>query len=204
MDLKTKLAKIQQELKAPKGRKNRFGGFTYRSAEDIFLALKPVLAKYDVLLTVSDTVNQVGDRYYVASIATIFDADESISACGWAREQGEKKKFDDSQLTGSASSYARKYALGGLFLIDDGEDPDAVELPDDDDDEELDRQEAEDRLPFRLTLEEDSYYYVEKDNKYVMRKAGEDALLDGKKITKEEYEAGTAAPERKRRERKKR
>lgn len=204
MDLKTKLAKIQQELKAPKGRKNRFGGFTYRSAEDIFLALKPVLAKYDVLLTVSDTVNQVGDRYYVASIATISDADESISACGWAREQGEKKKFDDSQLTGSASSYARKYALGGLFLIDDGEDPDAVELPDDDDDEELDRQEAEDRLPFRLTLEEDSYYYVEKDNKYVMRKAGEDALLDGKKITKEEYEAGTAAPERKRRERKKR
>lgn len=204
MDLKNKLAKIQQELKAPKGRKNRFGGFTYRSAEDIFLALKPVLAKYDVLLTVSDAVNQVGDRYYVTSTATISDADESISACGWAREQGEKKKFDDSQLTGSASSYARKYALGGLFLIDDGEDPDAVELPDDDDDEELDRQEAEDRLPFRLTLEEDSYYYVEKDNKYVMRKAGEDALLDGKKITKEEYEAGTAAPERKRRERKKR
>ena len=159
MDLKNKLAKIQQELKAPKGRKNRFGGFTYRSAEDIFQALKPVLARYDVLLTVSDTVSQVGDRYYVTATATIADADESISVSGWAREQGEKKKFDDSQLTGSASSYARKYALGGLFLIDDGEDPDAIEA--DDDEEELDCREAEeldpeDRLPFSLTLEKDT------------------------------------------------
>ena len=205
MDLKNKLAKIQQELKAPKGRKNRFGGFTYRSAEDIFQASKPVLARYDVLLTVSDTVSQVGDRYYVTATATIADADESIPVSGWAREQGEKKKFDDSQLTGSASSYARKYALGGLFLIDDGEDPDAIEA--DDDEEELDCREAEeldpeDRLPFSLTLEKDTYY--EKDGAFIIRHAGEDALLEAHEITRERYEAGTAGPVKKRRERKKR
>ena len=141
MDLKNKLLAIQQELKAPKGRNNRFGGYNYRSTEDIFTALKPLLKKYKVMLTITDTMELIGERYYVKATVCLEDVESEtgISVSAYARETLERKKSDDSQLTGAASSYARKYALNGLFLIDDSADPDTYE----DDPEELDRQEAE-------------------------------------------------------------
>ena len=129
------------ELKAPKGRNNRFGGYYYRSTEDILTALKPLLKKHKVILTISDGLELIGDRYYVKATACLEDveAETGISVSAYARETLERKKSDDSQLTGAASSYARKYALNGLFLIDDTHDPDTYE----DDPEELDRQEEE-------------------------------------------------------------
>lgn len=141
MDLKNKLLAIQQELKAPKGRNNHFGGYNYRSTEDIFTALKPLLKKYKVILTITDTMELIGERYYVKATVCLEDVESEtgISVSAYARETLERKKSDDSQLTGAASSYARKYALNGLFLIDDSADPDTYE----DDPEELDRQEAE-------------------------------------------------------------
>ena len=141
MDLKNKLLAIQQELKAPKGRNNRFGGYFYRSTEDILTALKPLLKKYKVILTITDTMELIGERYYVKATVCLEDVESEtgISVSAYARETLERKKSDDSQLTGAASSYARKYALNGLFLIDDTADADTYE----DNPEELDRQEAE-------------------------------------------------------------
>ena len=135
MELKEKLLHIQQELKAPKERNNRFGGFLYRSTEDILTVLKPLLKKNKVMLTMSDTVELIGERYYVKATVCLEDTESETgnSVSAYARETPEKKKYDDSQLTGAASSYARKYALNGLFLIDDSADPDSYE----DDPEEL-------------------------------------------------------------------
>ena len=129
MDLKNKLLNIQQELKAPKERNNRFGGYFYRSTEDILTALKPLLKKNKVMLTITDTMELIGDRYYVKATVCLEDVESEtgISVSAYARETLERKKSDDSQLTGAASSYARKYALNGLFLIDDSLDPDTYE-----------------------------------------------------------------------------
>jgi hypothetical protein len=119
--------KIQAELKAPKGQLNKFGNYRYRSAEDIVEAVKPILNKYGMALVITDEVVQVGDRIYVVATATILDeTDDTISAKGWAREEEVKKGMDAAQITGSASSYARKYALNGLFAIDDTKDADAT------------------------------------------------------------------------------
>jgi len=119
--------KIQAELKAPKGQLNKFGNYRYRSAEDIIEAVKPILAKEKTCLIVSDEIVQVGDRIYVKATATLLsDEDNTISAHGWAREEEVKKGMDAAQITGSASSYARKYALNGLFAIDDTKDADAT------------------------------------------------------------------------------
>lgn len=118
------LAKIQRELKAPKGQTNKFGGYKYRSAEDILEALKPLLG--ECVLTITDNVMQVGERYYVQATATITNGGTSRSVTGWAREPEDKKGSDASQITGAASSYARKYALNGLFAIDDTKDADAT------------------------------------------------------------------------------
>jgi hypothetical protein len=121
------LVKIQAELKAPKNQTNAFGKYKYRSAEDIVEAVKPILNKYGTALVISDEVVQVGDRIYVKATATLLDAtDNSISVNGWAREEEVKKGMDSAQITGSASSYARKYALNGLFAIDDTKDSDAT------------------------------------------------------------------------------
>jgi hypothetical protein len=122
-----KLVKIQAELKAPKNQTNAFGKYKYRSAEDIVEAVKPILSKYGTALVITDEVVQVGDRIYVKATATLLDdTDNTISVSGWAREEEVKKGMDSAQITGSASSYARKYALNGLFAIDDTKDSDAT------------------------------------------------------------------------------
>ena len=128
-----KLAKIQQELKAPKNQYNKFGEYSYRSCEDILEAVKPLLAKYKCTLILRDDVEQIGDRYYVRATALLIDLEESssvghVEGVAWAREQPERPKMDASQLTGSCSSYARKYALNGLLLIDDVKDADTNEV----------------------------------------------------------------------------
>jgi hypothetical protein len=121
------LSAVQQELKVPKGQKNTFGGYSYRSAEDILEAAKPVLAKHDLTLIVSDVLEAIGDRYYIKATATVHLGTESVSATGYAREEETKKGMDGSQITGAASSYARKYALNGLLNIDDTKDADTDE-----------------------------------------------------------------------------
>ena len=122
-----KLIEIQKKLKAPKGQTNSFGGYKYRSCEDILEAVKPLCAEKGVLLNLSDEIVQVGDRYYVHAKATFLDTGDDgkiISVSAYAREAENKKGMDESQITGAASSYARKYALNGLFLIDDNKDAD--------------------------------------------------------------------------------
>lgn len=121
------LIQIQKELKAPKNQYNAFGEYHYRSAEDILEALKPLLAKYDCILTLTDEIIFIGNRYYICAFATIKNSTgEQIVVKAFAREQESKTKMDASQITGAASSYARKYALNGLFLIDDTKDADAT------------------------------------------------------------------------------
>lgn len=122
-----KLALIQKELKAPKSNFNSFGKYKYRSCEDILEAVKPLLAKHGCFLTLSDDIVMVGDRIYVKATATYREGKEELIATAFAREELEKKGMDASQVTGTASSYARKYALNGLFLIDDTKDADTDE-----------------------------------------------------------------------------
>lgn len=127
MNVYTKLMYVQQNLKAPKGQYNKFGNFYYRSCEDIQEAVKPILAKISAVLTVEDDILQIGDRYYLRAVAKFTDAEsnETISNTAYARETDQKTGMDAAQITGSCSSYARKYALNGLFCIDDAKDPDA-------------------------------------------------------------------------------
>ena len=126
-----KLLEIQVELKAPKNQYNSFGNYFYRSCEDILEAAKPLCKKHGCVLTLTDTIKQVGDRYYIEATAILFDVEtaEMISATASAREPQTKKGSDESQITGAASSYARKYALNGLFDIDDTKDADTEEKP---------------------------------------------------------------------------
>jgi hypothetical protein len=128
MSIYEKLLKIQTELKAPKNQYNSFGKFNYRSCEDILEGLKPVLQKYKAAVLISDEIVLIRDRYYVKATATLFDAEsnDQVSATAYAREAETKTGMDLSQLTGSTSSYARKYALNGLFAIDDTKDSDAL------------------------------------------------------------------------------
>ena len=121
-----KLLQIQSELKAPKNQRNSFGNYNYRSCEDILEAVKPLLAKHECTLIITDDILSLWDRVYVKATATINDGKDSVSVNAFARESATKKGMDDSQITGSASSYARKYALNGLFLIDDTKDADAT------------------------------------------------------------------------------
>ena len=127
MSIIEKLLLIQQELIAPKNQYYSFGKYNYRSCEDILEGLKPCLKKVKAAVTVSDTIEMVGNRYYVKATATLFDSEsnESVSNTAYAREDDSKKGMDASQITGSTSSYARKYALNGLFCIDDVKDADS-------------------------------------------------------------------------------
>jgi hypothetical protein len=125
------LAKIQAQVKAPKGQFNSFGKYKYRSCEDIVEAVKPVINPLGFALTLSDEVLSIGSRVYVKATATISDGKETYSATAFAREEETRKGMDGSQITGSASSYARKYALNGLFAIDDTKDADATNSHDD-------------------------------------------------------------------------
>ena len=122
------LLQIQSELKAPKGQYNSFGKYKYRSCEDILEAVKPLCVKHGVILTLSDEMVQVGERYYIKATARLQkEGCSDVSVTAYAREALEKKGMDDSQITGTASSYARKYALNGLFCIDDTKDADTDE-----------------------------------------------------------------------------
>ena len=122
-----KLNKIQSQLKAPKNQRNNFGGYNYRSCEDIMEAVKPLLEATGTVLTVSDDIVAVGNRVYVKATATLMDeTGDHIENSAFAREAEAKKGMDESQITGAASSYARKYALNGLFCIDDTKDADAT------------------------------------------------------------------------------
>ena len=146
MDINEKLLKIQLELKVPKSANNKFGGYKYRTVDMILEKVKPLADKNKAVLILHDDLVQIGDRYYVKATASLLDleSDRYIAVSAWAREQLERKKSDESQLTGAASTYARKYALNGLFLLDDTADPDSYAgAPEDDDPAELDRQEAE-------------------------------------------------------------
>lgn len=121
------LISIQSELKAPKSQFNKFGGYKYRKAEDILEAVKPLLAKQKCTLTITDDVVLIGNRIYVKATATIKnEKGEYETTTGWAREEETKKGMDGSQITGASSSYARKYALNGLFAIDDNADSDTT------------------------------------------------------------------------------
>jgi hypothetical protein len=127
MNIYEKLMNIQNELKAPKNLVNKFGGFNYRSCEDILEALKPLLKKYRCTLKISDEIVNIGNKNYVQSTARLIDLDSenSVDNVAYAREAEEKKGMSEEMLTGSCSSYCRKYCLNGLFLIDDTEDPDS-------------------------------------------------------------------------------
>lgn len=122
------LIQIQKELKSPKSKRNEYGGYNYRSAEDILNSLKPVLAKNNCYVVITDTVEAIEGWHYVKATATIYNEENnSISVTAYAREVENRKGMDPSQITGAASSYARKYALNGLFAIDDTKDADDMD-----------------------------------------------------------------------------
>ena len=129
MAVHEKLKEIQTMLKAPKNLYNKYGGFNYRNAEGIYEAVKPLLNKLGMTLIISDSIQAVGTKNYVKATVYLTDCEtgEQLSACALAREAEVKKGMDDSQITGTASSYARKYALNGLFLLDDTKDEDSDE-----------------------------------------------------------------------------
>lgn len=123
------LSEVQNELKAPKGQRNSFGNYNYRSAEDILEAVKPILKAHKLTMTISDTMENLGDRFYVKATVTVYHTEtgESLTVDAAAREALDKKGMDSSQITGATSSYARKYALNGMFNIDDTKDADTDE-----------------------------------------------------------------------------
>jgi len=125
-----KLGAIQSELKAPKNQHNGFGNYNYRSCEDILEAVKPLIQKHGCTLFITDRIVRKGDRYYVEANASLQEDGNIIDTYGYAREAVSKKGMDESQITGAASSYARKYALNGLFLIDDTKDADTKDNTD--------------------------------------------------------------------------
>ena len=127
MKLHEKLLVIQTKLKAPKGQYNSFGKYSYRSAEDILEAVKPLNAEQGVLLTITDEIKEIGGRVYVVATATVSDGTDTLQVSAFAREPENKKGMDESQITGGTSSYARKYALNGLYAIDDNKDADTDE-----------------------------------------------------------------------------
>jgi len=129
LSINAKLLKVQQQLKAPKDQHNSFGNYDYRSCESILSSLKPILESVKLAVTISDELVLIGERYYVKATATLIDTEncgDTVKVTAYAREEESKKGMDQSQVTGSCSSYARKYALCGLFAIDDGNDSDKV------------------------------------------------------------------------------
>lgn len=156
-----KLTLIQTELNAPKNRHNSFGNYSYRSLEDILEAVKPLLKREGLVLTLTDTIENIGDNYYVKTVARLTDGNQELQATAYAREALEKKGMDVSQITGSASSYARKYCLNGLFLIDDTKDADTDE--------------------YKMKEQHENKAFVPDENKKWLSEGG-----DGKKSTTQE------------------
>lgn len=128
LPLVQKVVRIQNELKAPKGQFNKFGNYKYRNCEDIIENVKPILNTYGIMLNISDEIVLIGDRYYIKAVAGLTDGTDVIQSCAYAREPQDLKGMVESQITGSASSYARKYALNGLLAIDDTKDFDTNEI----------------------------------------------------------------------------
>lgn len=128
LSLVQKVVLVQDELKAPKGQFNKFGNYKYRSCEDIVESVKPILKKYGIMLNLSDEMVLIGDRYYIKAVAGLTDGTDVIQSVAFAREPQDLKGMSESQITGTASSYARKYALNGLLAIDDTKDPDTDEF----------------------------------------------------------------------------
>lgn len=127
MDIYKQLRSVQVELKAPKSQYNAFGKYKYRNCEDILEAVKPILDKHGLTLTISDSIEAIAERFYVRAEAIVSnDSGEMVNVIGYAREEESKKGMDGSQVTGASSSYARKYALNGLFCIDDTKDSDTT------------------------------------------------------------------------------
>lgn len=144
MAISTQLQAVQSRLKAPKGQYNKFGKYRYRSCEDILQAAKPILAELGLSLVLTDDLLHVGDRFYVQAKAMLMNGvGETVCTTAFAREEDEKKGMDGSQITGTASSYARKYALNGLFCIDDTKDMDTLN---DGRFEELEKEDTQDEI----------------------------------------------------------
>lgn len=188
MNICEKLSNIQNELKAPKGQFNKFGGYKYRSCEDILEAVKPICKKNNCVLILSDTLENIGDRYYIKAIATLYNnepdkngAIQKIENTAYAREEESKKGMDGSQITGTASSYARKYALNGLFNIDDTKDADTDEF--------TKQTQNEDKKPSKKLLEalEDSIknnmFDISGKDKEILNKYGYKKVEDIKTMT---------------------
>ncbi|MBR0360400.1 MAG: ERF family protein [Clostridia bacterium] len=126
MTIFEKISDIQMRLKAPKSQYNSFGKYNYRNCEDILEAVKPLLNEHKLYINISDTVEHVGDRYYIKATVAVSDGESTITSQAYAREEESKKGMDGSQVTGASSSYARKYALNGMFAIDDTKDSDTT------------------------------------------------------------------------------
>ena len=187
MNINEKLTTIQKALKASKKEKNDFGGYMYRTIESIFEALKPLLDKEKVSLTLSDDIVQIGDRYYIKATAKLFDGEGSVEVSAYAREPITKKGTDESQITGAATTYARKYALTGMFLLDNSEnDPDS---------EQYQKKIAKNTAKEEKSQDERIAAYQDfiglcKKAKLSAKKVAADLGLSGES-TKEEYETAT-------------
>lgn len=171
MAIHEKLKEIQTMLKAPKNLYNKYGGFNYRNAEGIYEAVKPLLNKLDMTLIISDSIQAVGAKNYVQATACLTDCEtgEQLSSCALAREAEAKKGMDDSQITGTASSYARKYALNGLFLLDDTKDEDSYECREHKEDKSK-AESAESTQP--AAFKPATAQQIHKINEYIMAYAG--------------------------------
>lgn len=178
-----KLNKIQVELKAPKSQYNKFGNYKYRNSEDILEALKPLLEKHKTAINITDEIILIGDRYYIKATASLYDIESGIfiDAVAFAREEETKKGMDASQITGSASSYARKYALNGLLAIDDTKDSDTINKHEKEQDEKVENNLISPSQQKRL-------FAIAKSNaelvKGVIKKYGHESTST---ITKQEY-----------------
>ena len=169
------LNEVQAELRVPKGQWNDFGGFHYRSAEDILEAVKPLLYKRDMTLIMTDDAVMMGERHYIKATVTIYHGDQHISVSAYAREAESRPKMDVAQLTGSASSYARKYALNGLLLIDDIKDADTNEYNKQGNGRA--KPVADDRLPWDMGNDDSEYLTIDEVatlQRYAIRKLGRD------------------------------
>lgn len=199
MNIAEKLLQIQQNLNAPKDQFNSFGKYSYRSAESILQAVKPLLEDNKVCLTLSDTVCEIGGRVYVKATATLKDTEtnEDIFVDAYAREEESKKGMDASQVTGASSSYARKYALNGLFAIDDNKDSDATNTGDAQKPPKFERKPQDVKVPSQSTnvqqsegkqpkVAPDGFFYCESCGNVITEFASK-----GKKISQREFAANT-------------
>lgn len=177
-ELFKKLLAVQTELKAPKWQLNKFGGYKYRSCEDILEAVKPLLANVDATITIEDELVQVGDRYYIKAIARFIDCTswKNYETQAYAREEESKKGMDGSQITWASSSYARKYALNGLLLIDDTKDADSDEVT----------QKTQETEKTKKTTKKTDNNVAEKVKEFMMKYGFSDLNEDEKEKVKEE------------------